>query len=64
MDAIRSGHYGFSSGGRAGKLKAIEVSEIKALVGILTNVELGLLYGVHAETIAKIRRGETWQKVA
>ena len=64
MDAIKSGHYGFNSGGKTGKLKVPQVSEIKALSGILTNIELGLIYSVHAETIAKIRRGETWRKVA
>lgn len=63
MDAVRSGKYG-SGVGWVGKLKAAQVSEIKALAGILTNIELGLIYKVHAETIAKIRRGETWKKVA
>lgn len=64
MDAVNSGHYGFSSGGQSGKLRAPQVSEIKALVGKLTNKELGLIYNVHAETIAKIRRGQTWREVA
>lgn len=63
QDAIDSGKYG-SGVGWKGKLKATQVSEIKALAGVLTNIELGLIYKVHAETIAKIRRGETWQKVA
>ena len=64
IDAIRSGKYGYSSAGRMGKLKSQQVSEIKALAGRLTNLELGILYKVHPETIAKIRRGETWRKVA
>jgi hypothetical protein len=63
MDAVRHGRYGHGVGWK-GKLTARSVSEIKALAGRLTNVELGLLYKVHPETIAKIRRGETWRKVA
>jgi hypothetical protein len=63
MDAVDSGRYGYGVGWR-GKLSRQQVSGIKAMAGKLTNIELGLLYGVHAETIAKIRRGETWQKVA
>lgn len=63
-DAIAHGHYGYNSAGRTGKLTHDKASEIRALVGTMTNVELGLVYGVHAETIAKIRRGQTWRKVA
>jgi hypothetical protein len=63
-DAVRHGRYGFNPAGQHGKLKPSEASEIKALAGLLTNIELGLIYKVHAETIAKIRRGQTWRKVA
>lgn len=63
QDSVRHGVYG-KGVGWVGKLKKTQVSEIKALVGRLTNLELGTLYGVHPETIAKIRRGETWKEVA
>jgi hypothetical protein len=62
-DAIRHGKYGHGVGWK-GKLSKASVSEIRALGGRLTNLELGLIYKVHPETIAKIRRGETWRKVA
>lgn len=62
-DAVEHGRYGKGVGWK-GKLTKESVSEIKALVGRMTNIQLGLVYGVHAETIAKIRRGETWRKVS
>lgn len=63
LDAVRHGRYGWGPGWK-GKLSHEKASEIRALSERMTNSELGALYGVHAETIAKIRRGETWRKKA
>lgn len=46
------------------KLTAEQVAEIRALKGFLTQVELGVIYGVSHRNIGKILRGVTWRKVA
>lgn len=57
-EAVKHGTHGRGYG-RRGKLSATAVATIKG--SKLSNYQLGDFYGVHAETIAKIRRGETWK---
>jgi hypothetical protein len=43
------------------KLNAKQVSEIKALLSVKSNTEIGSLFGVARRTIADIRNGVTWK---
>jgi hypothetical protein len=52
--------YGYNPYGNRGKFSREEIQEIRALRGKMRNVDIGRRYGVHAETIAKIFRGETY----
>ena len=63
-DAVKNGRYGSNPAGQKGVLSHQKADEIRKLAETMTNKQLGKKYGVHAETIAKIRRGETWKRAA
>lgn len=52
------------SGERAGnaKLNNLEVELIKSHIGIISNVDLGLMFGVHKSTISKIKNNVNWSR--
>lgn len=58
-DAVRHGTARFGSGRIRHKLTLEQVSEIRALKGVMTQSELGSLYGVTGKHIGKIHRGVT-----
>ena len=49
---------------RRTKLTEADVREIKGLLQLKSDQELGALFGVHKATINDIRRGKSWRKVA
>ncbi len=48
--------------GRMAKLTLAEVADIRSLRGVLTQVEIGALYGVAPTTISGIMNGRKWRE--
>lgn len=60
VDSVLHGTAGKKKGRTKAFLAPDQVEQIKGLRGRKSNKELGQEFGVHAETIAKIFRGDSW----